>query len=177
VNGGCFQGPVCTNELSGIGLGDVRISFTIQTTQPATSGGFVGIEVMNQRNVCNPDAFWDIRVAGNGTLEAETDGFTDGGGTIYTALYSCGPINDGAAHAVILQRSDLFLTMYVDGIVAASGASGAGWGDLAPLRIGDGPCVSGSVVAKFDFTKGSITNICMSPRSSTPPVVKDASCF
>jgi len=153
----------CTGDLSGIGAGDFRISFTLQTTQQ--DGSFA---LLNQRSACSAGDFWDIRIQ-NGTLVVETDALTDAAPDD-AQLYGCATINDGKARAVVVQRAGGLLSAYVDGgLDNTSVPSTASFGALVARSTGTDSCVGVDGTTAFDGTRGSITNVCVSPVSVVQP--------
>jgi hypothetical protein len=118
-------------DLSNIGTADFRIGFTIRTTAQ------VGSAVINQRATCSHGNFWGVRTSPTGTIGIETDD-----GASYTVLIADGTtrINDGVPHRVAITRRQGTLAIAVDNAQPFSAPSGASFGQLAALRIGEDPC-------------------------------------
>ncbi|MDP9002950.1 MAG: hypothetical protein M3O46_22900 [Myxococcota bacterium] len=149
------KAPVCTGDLSQIGTADFRVAFTITTRTTQYQA------ILNQRSVCNPGSFWDVRVGGfaTGVIYAEIDD-----GTHFTNIATAVAINDGVAHDIVFARSAGTLTVQVDGAVQGRSpgtlASTASFGRLAALRQGTDVCDG------MDGTQplvGTLANVCFSP--------------
>jgi hypothetical protein len=143
------EAAVCDGDLSSIGTGDFRVSLRVTTTQ----AGWVA--VANQRGMCRPAVFWDIRLD-DGFVYIEVDDIAS-----YTAFTSTGPkVNDGAPHDVSVQRAAGVLTVYVDGGASGSQPSRAALGPLPPVQIGTDVCV-GAVGDDTVALVGTISDPCV----------------
>lgn len=150
------NGPatVCSTDLSNIGTADFRVAFNVSTQATKYSA------LLNQRSICNPGTFWDVRINGSvaGSIYAEIDD-----GTHLVNIAGSVPINDGNVHRVVFSRTTGTLTVELDGMVAGvtPGTVGttASLGALPALRQGADVCDG------QDGTQalvGKITNVCLS---------------
>jgi Laminin G domain len=145
------EGPACAGDLSNIGVGDFRISFTLTTLQLGI------VAVVNQRSACGHGMFWDIRLF-SGALKIETDD-----GAQYTQFTTAGSlVNDGLPHNVLVRRKVQLLTVQIDGLTAAMGASPASFARLSPAVSGMDPCQSGPLSDGTVAFKGTLTDLCIS---------------
>ena len=144
-------GAVCTGDLSNIGTGDFRISFTVTTTQTTE------LALVNQRSVCDYGMFWDIRMQPNGFVSAETCDVANAASYV-GLLAGAHPINDGKPHDVLVQRAGGVLSIYVDCDNLGSVNSTSSFTALAPLASGADACigVDGTVALV-----GTIANVCV----------------
>jgi hypothetical protein len=152
---------LCTGDLSDIGSGDFEVSFTLQTTQP--DGEFA---LLNQRSVCGPGNFWDVRVQ-SGHIIFETDSLTDAAPDD-DGFIGCTSVTDGQPHTIVIQRIAGLLSLYVDGTLDTSGPSTSSFGPLPPLATGSDVCVGSDATVAFNGSDGALTNACVAPGSPTP---------
>jgi hypothetical protein len=139
----------CSNDLSNIGTGNFTITFDLRTT---ASGR---VALVNQRGVCGPATFWDLRLTG-GEIQIETDDVTS-----YTLLVGTGAeLNDGAPHVIVAQRVNGTVTLYADGASRGATNAPASFGALSPIATGTDVC-DGSSDGTVAFT-GTITGLCVS---------------
>jgi hypothetical protein len=149
--------PRCINDLSNIGAADFRISFTITT---ALQGNYIA--VVNQRAICGPGMFWDIRI-NNGFLRIETDDNINP----LVVFNSTNRVNDGIAHQVGITRASGTVSVAIDGTPSGSHVGTASaFAKLAPLVVADDPCEGdgGCPSNCSDGTLrlvGSVVNLCV----------------
>jgi hypothetical protein len=145
----------CTQDLKNIGTGAFSISFTLKTTQPDPV-----IALANQRSVCSNGVYWDIRLV-NGFLYIEISDFQTGL-VMFTSPGS--PLNDGAAHDIVVRRALRKVLVTVDGKVSTAGMANQSFDDtLVPLRTGKDVCVGTDKTLPLDATLGGIANLCVKP--------------
>ncbi len=121
------------------------------TTSIALEGGLLA--VANQRNICAPGVFWDIRVVG-GFVFVEADDIAN-----YAAITSPGPrVDDGNPHNVRMQRTSGALSVYVDDVASGTTPSTASFGKLPPLVIGTDVCIPQDGTMAFP---GTIADLCV----------------
>jgi hypothetical protein len=139
--------PSCVEDLSSISTGSFHVSFTVQTTQAGS------VALVNQRGTCDLQPYWDVRLE-NGNVQAETDD----GGTFYHVTTSGTLVNDGQPHAILVERVQGTLSIFIDGVQSASTSSLSGFAKLPPFEVGLDPCdnVDGTVALV-----GSLTNLCL----------------
>jgi hypothetical protein len=142
----------CTGDLSNIGTGDFRISLTVTTTQKTEAA------ILNQRPICDPGMFWDLRMLASGGLEMETD--DNGGLATITTVETTATVNDGNPHQVLVERVSGMLTVSIDGVSTAAVASNASLGALRPLQQGTDVCVGQDQTTLF---VGTIASVCVNP--------------
>jgi hypothetical protein len=144
------EGSPCVGDLSNIGAGDFRISFSLTSSQRGT------VAVANQRTTCWFGMFWDVRLL-NGTLEIETDD-----GVNYMQFTTSGHlVNDGQPHQVLIRRTSQMVTVQIDGVAAGTGVSRASFGRLSPVVWGMDPCQVGPMKDSTVAFKGTLTNLCV----------------
>lgn len=120
----------CAMTLSNVGAGDFRIEFALATQTRAISA------VLHQRWACDESRdFWDVQLLPGGVLGVVLN---EGGGP-YTSFSTMRPVNDGVAHAIVIRRTSLKLTVMVDGAISGSAAAAQRLGALPPLTAD--PCV------------------------------------
>ena len=145
----------CTQDLKNIGTGAFSISFTLKTTQPDPV-----IALANQRSVCSNGVYWDIRLVG-GLLYIEISDLQTG---LATFTIPGSPLNDGAAHDIVVRRALRNVLVTVDGTVSTAGMANQSFdGTLFPLRSGKDVCVGTDKTKPLDATLGGITNLCVNP--------------
>lgn len=146
--------PPDSGDLSNIGGGDFRISFTLSTRQTATL-----VALLNQRATCDSQFFyWDIRML-NGLVFAEIDN-----NLYYTDVIGVdAAVNDGQSHAVLVERRSLMLALYVDGRLTSVQSAPATLGGVPPLQVGVDVCNGGPPGDGTVTLIGMITNVCVSP--------------
>lgn len=121
----------CVTDLSNVGTGDFRVSFTLSTTSTAALVGLV-----NQRAGCDQaSTWWDVNMQ-NGSI---------GVGTVFSGQYVAiglsGPSNDGAPHKVVFARTAGVIWYSIDGIVHDQTPSDPyPVGALPPLVVGADAC-------------------------------------
>jgi hypothetical protein len=147
-----LSGAACTGDLSNIGTGDFRISFTVTTTDTN------GAALINQRWSCTQlcGMFWDIRMGSTGNIGTETCAGPD------RASYFDIPgirINDGKPHDVLFQRAGGLDSLYVDCVNVGSVNDRNSFTALAPLAVGVDVCAA---VDGTDALVGTIANVCVS---------------
>ena len=145
----------CTQDLKNIGTGAFSISFTLKTTQPDAV-----IALANQRSVCSNGVYWDIRLV-NGLVYVEISDLQTG---LATFAVPGSPLNDGAAHDIVVRRALRRVLVTVDGKVSTSGMANQSFDDtLFPLRTGKDVCVGTDKTMPLDATLGGIANLCVKP--------------
>jgi hypothetical protein len=143
--------PSCVADLSNVSTGSFHIAFTLKTTQAGS------VALLNQRAACGATPYWDIRLSNGNVLVETDDGITDGGTRDFVTTLGAA-VNDGLPHAILVERVQGTLTVFVDGAKAGSTMSLSNFGSLPPLEAGKDPCdnVDGTVALV-----GSVTNICL----------------
>lgn len=152
-------GPVCVTDLSGVGLGDWRVSFDVATTE-------IGYQALvNQASVCqqscsgpNLPAEWDIYQLAGGQVSVATSGSV--------SVAANGPrINDGAVHHVEASRVGGMLSIAVDDVqMYPAVADDNAFGSLPPIVVGSDPCANGPGIAgcpAVPALQGKLTNMCL----------------
>ena len=144
-------GRPCVTTLSGVGGGDFRVSFTIETT---ASGGTYAL--VNQRSGCDmASAWWDVTLTTTGGIELATD---DGSGASYVFVQSGAAVNDGAPHTVVAARTNGSIWLSKDGVVdSVATPDSYSFGPLPPLTLGSSACSAESPLS----SRGTITNLCL----------------
>ncbi len=149
----------CISDLSGVSKGDFQVSFRLSTSEQST---FVAL--VNQRGACDDQSpYWDIRLY-NGLVFAEINA---GNSTLafsyYTDVTGTGaPVSDGRPHDIVVRRSSLVLTVYVDCQERGSESGPASLGALAPVKTGSDVC--DGMVDGGDGTMplvGTMTDLCI----------------
>lgn len=162
--GAVDAGPTCTctGDLSGVGLGDFTVAFTLATTSQPASPGYMAL--LNQRSTCTAATpGWDVWMSPAGTVWVEV--FS--GGNVFDNVQSAAVLNDGQEHRVVitrLQHGSLF-QIEIDGKV--SGYPGAPLealtGKLAPLATGtDTTCTANAGQPAYPLS-GLLTKVCVGP--------------
>jgi hypothetical protein len=162
------QAP-CSGDLSNVGMGDFRISFTLKTTQSGANPGFA---LTNQRSDCQGGDFWDIVIDQGGVVGFEIDNYPDDAGNSDDLGINSGvDVTDGAAHQVVIQRVSSTLTIYVDGTPVNASSCAINLVQLPPLETGTSPCVNfnGNGFAAFDGCLGTLADLCVTTSTLTLP--------
>ena len=111
-SGGTGGAAPCLTDLSSVGTGDFRISFTLTTTDVPAPSTYMAL--LNQRSSCDDtQPGWDVWMTAQGNLGVEV---YDGSGGAYDNITDSRSINDGAPHRVAVARSGSSLTIGVDGV-------------------------------------------------------------
>lgn len=120
----------CVQTLSGVGVGDFRIEFAVQTQTQTVSA------VLHQRATCDESRdFWDVEIVPGGVFGIVVN---EGGGP-YTSFRTVASVSDGRPHAVVVKRVSRMLSVMVDGAFSGSAAAAQRLGTLPPLDATD-PC-------------------------------------
>ena len=148
-------GPVCVTDLSGVGIGDFRVSFTIATTDAPASY----MALLNQRTHCDDTRpGWDVWMTAAGDLGVEV--FDGAAGSYDNVTHDGRAVNDGAPHRVAVGRSGggTVLTVSVDSVARNyPGEPAMSLGTLAPLNEGSDPTCTG-----VSPLSGQLTDVCVS---------------
>jgi hypothetical protein len=130
ANGGCDSAAcACKDDLSNIGTADFHIAFTMSTTLAGTAA------LANQRSLCSPGVWWDIRLT-SGAVSIEMDD-----GKSLAMLSSTGKtVNDGQAHDIAVMRVAGTVTISIDGASAGSLAAVASFTQLPPVKLKTDVC-------------------------------------
>jgi hypothetical protein len=156
------------------GTGDFTMMLRVTTTWSV--GPFFHGEVFGTRDDDSGGNYISLRLRGTGLLGLEIR--DDSGGTGAASLGSGTPINNGQPHHIAFTRSGALITMYIDGVVAASGSSGgtinitnndgSGGGGPRPLRLGRFfNCCGNFVNAAFTADDVRIYNSALTPTDIT----------
>jgi len=150
--------PNCTGDLSNIGTGNFRVSFTV-TTHTVNY-----VALVNQRSGCTGNVFWDLRYrASTKQIAFEID---DNSAHDVAANTNPVTLNDGLPHVVVFLRMSSTLTVEVDGAVAGTVTSSnvalVSFGALSPLAEGVDSCDNHDGTMALD---GTISAVCVSPGS------------
>jgi hypothetical protein len=146
--GDAGEASACLQDLSNIGMADFHVSLSVATTE----SGWVALA--NQRSLCGPSVFWDIRVDDGGLVVVETDDVTN-----YGAVWSPGPrVNDGRPHDVLAVRKARVLSVIVDDAGSTTFPSWASFGKLPPVAVGTDVCVPQDGTQALN---GTIANLCV----------------
>ncbi|RYZ02595.1 MAG: hypothetical protein EOO73_31095 [Myxococcales bacterium] len=144
----CERATTCTNDLSGLGLADFSIAFSIQTTATVGSG------ILSQRAICMHSQFWDIRLRGGGTsISVELDDAVN-----YTDLTAPMVINDGGAHEVRVCRKSGHVYVFADGELVTDAEDAAEFTTLPPLATKTTLCTSLDGTIALD---GTVADVCI----------------
>jgi len=155
--------PPCVTDLSGVGTGDFRVAFTLETTTRTA------VALVNQSGSCQQacggaaSVEWDVFVQGpTGGVLIETD---DGTAADRVFAVSGQPVNDGAAHHIEAGRVAGLLWVKVDG-QSSAGVPDTNALDVLPgLVVGRDPCAASAgnagcpAVLPLD---GMLTDLCVS---------------
>lgn len=144
----CDPAPVCTDDLSDVGTGDLSISFELTTSATVRSA------IISQRLVCSHSMFWDVRMSAAGALSVEFDenGFN------YLSLVLPVTVNDGVPHEVRICRIAGHVHAFVDGVRVAHAPNAADFGSLHTLQVETGACVGADGTNALD---GTVSNVCV----------------
>ncbi|MDF3067291.1 MAG: hypothetical protein K0R38_2892 [Polyangiaceae bacterium] len=144
----CERATTCSNDLSGLGLEDFSIAFSIQTTATVGSG------ILSQRQICMRSRFWDIRLRNGGTsISVELDDASN-----YTDLTAPMVINDGAAHEVRVCRKSGHVYVFADGELVVDGPNATAFTTLVPLTTKTTQCMSLDGTVTLD---GTVSDVCI----------------
>jgi hypothetical protein len=146
----------CVSDLSGIGLGDFTIAFTIQTNSTTP------MAILNQRGSCGSQPYWDVHTGTNGVFSA-SEGVVyievGDGSNIFDDVSTQKVVNDGQPHHVTIERTDggTYFTLTVDGVGTAQGIAPLDplTGTLPTLSTGTDVCTSNGPIA------GELTDVCI----------------
>ena len=145
---------VCVSDLSGVGTGDFRVSFTIATTYSPPSY----MALLNQRTRCDDTRpGWDVWMTAAGDLGVEV--FDGAAGAYDNVTHDGRVVNDGAPHRVAVSRSGggTVLTVSVDGVSRVyPGETSMSLGAMAPLNAGSDPTCTG-----VSPLSGALTDVCV----------------
>jgi hypothetical protein len=153
-------GSTCVTDLSGVGTGDFRVSFTLTTTETGLTVGLV-----NQRAGCDQTSvWWDATLTPSGGIELATD---DGSSTSYVFVESGNAVNDGAPHKIVVARTNGAIWYSRDGVLGSSMTPDPyAFGNFPALRIGSDPCPNTVGLAG----NGSLTDLCITAMTAAPTV-------
>ncbi len=163
--------PACTcvDDLSGVGLGDFAIGFTITTTMHPTPPGYGAL--LNQHATCDSQhAGWDVWLNGggdDGTVELQVYD----GSAVFDSDNTPQSVNDGSPHRVVLARRNAGATMtfYVDGVASTRGVPAeALGGTLAPLLTGTDPVCSANGAQPSEPLVGMLSGVCITAGDCLP---------
>jgi len=147
--------PTCLSDLSGVGVGDFHIGFTLQTT-----AGSIDMALLNQRTGCNETStWWDVSyipsTATQGALQVAT---CDGTTSSYVVLEqgTGAHPDDGQPHRIVVSRVAGQIRYTLDGALVAGPIPDAyDFGAFAPLRVATDDCPG------FGATVGTVTDVCI----------------
>ena len=128
-------GRKCVTDLSGVGTGDFRISFTLTTTTKAD------VALLSQRVGCDQSSMlWGVSLNYNGQVAAAT---ADGLPGHWTATTEANSVADGKPHAIMFERTSGKIWISRDGVVDSIPVDDPySLGALATLRIGTDDCAN-----------------------------------
>jgi hypothetical protein len=123
--------PECVTDLSGVGAGDFRISFTLTTTAHAD------VALLSQRIGCDQSSvLWGVSLNYNGQIAAATSD-----GSHWAATVGANSIADGKPHEIVFARTYGKIWISRDGAVDSIPVDDSyPLGALPPLRIGTDDC-------------------------------------
>ena len=142
-------GVACLTDLSGVGTGDFRISFTLMTTESVLTLG-----LLNQRMGCNDTStFWDISLSPTGGVVVVTN---DGAHRAFVVAGNS--LNDGKPHTVDVIRRGGKLWYASDGVIRSTPASDPySFGTFPPLVFGSSACAGTTPAAGH----ATISDVCL----------------
>lgn len=151
----------CLGDLSGVGLGDFTIGFTVRTSMRFGEPGYAAL--LNQRSSCDAShPGWDVLMRSDGTVGLQ---IYDGSNVFDDAKLEGAAVNDGAEHRVVLRRTGggSVVVMTVDGRGGAllGEPPEALSGTLAPLDTGQEPICAGNMAAPALGLQGEIGSACV----------------
>lgn len=143
--------PGCVTDLSGVGTGDFRISFTLTTTW--TSSTDVYLALVGQKAGCDQTSpAWYVMLSESGNII---------GGTIngmYIEARTGNSINNGAPHRVVVSRVGGLLSCEIDGTPTSAAVPDPHVLDtLPPLVVGTSECLGWAPLAGH----GTLTDLCV----------------
>jgi hypothetical protein len=116
TNGSAFKcGPVAGN----VGTNDFTLSFWFNSTNTATRG-LVG----KSESACGYATGWLVDIINGGRVRFWIGNLSP---SVGVGIYSATNVCDGQWHHVAMVRSNLYPTIYVDGLPTFGGATGGGW--------------------------------------------------
>jgi hypothetical protein len=119
------------------GTSDFFVSFALKTLQTAGDMGSIAA-LLSKRDFCDHASFWSIRLQGGG-LSIELDDGADN----YTQLFSkTKALANGKWHNIVLVRTGLTTSLYVDGELDSS--------SVAPLGVPVNVTNGASFLAGYD---------------------------
>jgi hypothetical protein len=144
-------GRTCVTDLSGVGTGDFRISFTLTTTESGLT-----IALLSQRTGCDQSStFWDVSLSPTAGIVAATD---DGVAAHYTFVEAGSAMNDGRPHKIDVIRRDGKLWYEHDGAIDSVQTSDSyAFGTFPPLVLGSSACVGTTPAAGY----ATISDVCI----------------
>jgi hypothetical protein len=154
-DGGVDAPRTCVSDLSGVGTGDFRVSFTIATIGAPASY----MALLNQRTHCDDTKpGWDVWMTAAGDLGIEV--FDGAAGSYDNVTHDGRAVNDGAPHHIAVSRSGggTVLTVSVDGVARSyPGEPAMSLGALAPMNEGSDPTCTG-----VSPISGQLSDVCVS---------------
>ncbi len=159
VEAGTEAGPSCpcVSDLSGIGLGDFTIGFTIQTNSTTP------MAILSQRASCDQShPYWTVFTGTNGAF-SPNEGVVyinvGDGSSVFDDVSTQRTVNDGQSHRITIARTQggTYFTLTVDGIGTAQGIAPIDplTGTLPALSTGTDVCASNGPFA------GELTDVCI----------------
>jgi hypothetical protein len=140
--GGNYEQVNLNSSLGNYGTGDFSIQMRVRTS------GQNNMYLFSKRGYCGGDNFLSMMVL-NGHFSMETDDWSNA----YTSLTGTAVVNDGNWHQLSAVRQNGILTLYVDGVSDASGASTADLNNYYTGTLGRSVCTwyNGSVPYNGDM--------------------------
>jgi hypothetical protein len=163
------QNGLTDSGMAQLGTDDLTVSFDIDTTQAAATGGF--IDVLGYRASCAPgvtsDPYFDIRLTGAGLVDVQLAS----AGVAPLELRSTPWVTDGNWHRVQVSRSGTTVTLAVDGeAISGTLPAGASLVDAAAWQVADGdPCDAPPPTGDQTVPLvGEMANIYVGPSADAP---------
>lgn len=156
VTGTGGTGGRCLTDLSGVGTGDFRVTFTLTTT------AHVNVSLLSQRIGCDQSSMlWSVSLSYTGQIAAATD---DGMAAHWAATIEANSVADGKLHTIVFARTSGKIWISRDGVVDSVPVDDPYLlGALAPLQIGTDAC-STSMGGNFWSAQKAgavISNVCI----------------
>lgn len=146
-------------NVGNFGTSEFTIAFWIRTTL----GSFQAL--MGKRSICAPDSFIDVRMRPPRPLVLELS--QDANSTNYISVVPSSSLHDGVWHHIALTRAATTASVFVDGILEATGTTPGVTNivNAAPWRSGWSACIG---VDGTNYFEGDLDEIMFFDRSLSP---------
>ncbi len=147
--------PACTSDLSGVGVLDFRIAFTLTTGWAGPVGSELALVSQRAGGCVEDSVFWDVLLDNTGGVVAATG---DGSTSSYVYVEAGVAANDGKPHRVTIVRASGKLSVVLDGVtVSATALDAYAFGAFPALAVGSDSC--GAVTPLG--SSGSVADLCI----------------